>query len=512
MPEPYLLGIDIGTSVVKSVIFDCNGNEVVVSRSFPEIIRAKPDWSEVSMEDLWQSVVRTVREVAHHDALRGHPIVGIGLSGTACGAWLIDDRDKPVRNAILWNDGRAADVVGEWQQTGVLDEIFNITGNSLFPGYPISVLRWLVQNEPETMKKARAFMFCKDWIRFRLTGQIATDHSDTSYMPYDIQRGDYSDKLLQICGIESTRHLFPMILESGEIAGEVIPKVAESLGLAHHIPVVIGLTDLAATTFGAGVYLPGQACSIIGTSLANNLILDSLSFEPFGIGAIATTVGGAWLRTMTNTSGTINLQWFIDQFCATEKATEAHANRNIYTWAEEEAAKIPLGSGGIIYHPYLNTAGVISPFVNPAARAEFFGISIEHSRAHLLRAVYEGTALSMLDSYLQMPIKVTQLTVSGGGTRSRFWCQMFADCTGREILVPTGSEFGARGVAVLAGIASGMYLNLDEAMHQVIRVENQYEPNPVATEKYRGIYELYRHIYKHLNDDWWERRRLLSKL
>lgn len=289
-------------------------------------------------------------------------------------------------------------------------------------------------------------------------------------------------------------------------------EVAENLGLAPGIPVVTGLTDLAATTLGAGVYLPGQACSIVGTSLSNNLILDQLSFEPFGVGAVASTVSGAWLRTMTNTSGTINLQWFIDQFCATEKATEAYADRNIYTWAEQEAAKIPLGSGGVIYHPYLNTAGVISPFVNPAARAEFFGISIEHSRTHLLRAVYEGTALSMLDSYLQMPMNVRRLTVSGGGTRSQFWCQMFADCTGNEILVPTGSEFGARGVAVLAGIATGTYRNLDEAMQQVIRVERQYEPDREATDKYRAIYELYRHIYKHLNDDWWERRRLLSKL
>ncbi len=512
MFEPYLLGIDIGTSLVKSVIFDLHGNEVVVSHVAPEIIRVKPDWSETPMQGIWQSVVESVREVTYNDAIRGHSIAGIGLSGTACGAWLINEYGKPIRNAILWNDGRAAEIVGDWQQSGVLDEIFRISGNTLFPGYPLSVLRWLLQNEPETLEKAHSFMFCKDWIRFCLTGTIATDHSDTSYMPYDIRCRDYSDKLLQICGIESTRHLFPTIADSEAIAGVVIPRIADNLGISPSIPVVIGLTDLAATTLGAGVYLPGQACSIIGTSLANNLILDDVSFTPFGVGALASTVCGVWLRTMTNTSGTINLQWFLDQFCKAEQENETNAGRSIYTWAEEQAAKIPLGSAGIIYHPYLNTAGVISPFVNPAARAEFFGISIEHKREHLLRAVYEGTALSMLDSYLQMPIRVHQLTVSGGGARSHFWCQMFADCTGCEIQVPNGSEYGARGVAMLAGVASGLFKNLEEALQAMVRVERRYIPNLAATEKYREIYQLYQKIYQHLSDDWWERRRLLSRL
>lgn len=512
MGEPYLLGIDIGTSVVKSVVFDREGHEVAVSRRTPDIIRPRADWSETSMEGLWQAVAETVREVAHSEALRIGEMRGIGLSGTACGVWLIDEHGRPVRNAILWNDGRAADIVGAWQHSGVLDEIFRISGNAIFPGYTLAGLRWLQQHEPETLEKAHHLLFCKDWIRYCLTGDIATDHSDPSYMPYDIRRGQYSDELLKVCGVEATRHLFPPILDSGAVAGGLSSSVADDLGLRPGLPVVTGMVDVAATTLGAGAYRPGQACSIVGTSFLNNLLTDQPSFEPAGVGVQALTTGGVWIRSMVNTSGTINLQWFLDQFCVAEQAAEARAGRDIYVWAEQVAAQVPLGSGGIVYHPYLNTTGVISPFVNPTARAQFFGISMEHTRAHLLRAVYEGTALSMLDSYLHMPMDVRQLTISGGGARSAFWCQMFADCTGRTILVPAGSELGARGVAVLAGIASGVYRDLEDAMQQVIRLERQHEPDPVATEKYRALYELYRRIYQHLGEEWWERHRLLARL
>jgi xylulokinase/L-xylulokinase len=214
---------------------------------------------------------------------------------------------------------------------------------------------------------------------------------------------------------------------------------------------------------------------------------------------------------MINTSGTINLEWFLNQFCAEEKAAAKKAGRTIYDWAEEVAGNIPIGAQGIVYHPYLNTTGVIAPFLNPAARAQFFGVSIEHTRAHLLRAVYEGAALSMLDCYAQIPVEIDEWFISGGGKRSAFWSQMFSDCTGQKILVPEGVEFGARSVAVLAGIACGVYDDLGDAMDQVIRIEREHTPNQVATEKYRQLYELYKAIYEQLQDVWWKRHELVKR-
>ncbi len=464
------------------------------------------------MEGLWQDVAETVREATRSEALQHGEVRGIGLSGTACGLWLLDGQGRPVRNAILWNDGRAADIVGEWQQSGALGEIFRISGNALFPGYTLACLCWLQRHEPAALQRAAHLLFCKDWIRYRLTGDIATDYSDASYMPYDIRQNDYSDELLAVCGVAATRPIFPPLLDSGAIAGRLGRAVGDGLGLPPGIPIVTGMVDVAATTLGSGAYRVGQACSIVGTSFLNNLLTAEPSFEPSGVGVQARTTDQLYIRSMVNTSGTINLQWFLDQFCAAEQEAAARDGHDVYAWAEQTAAQAPLGAGGIIYHPYLNTTGVISPFVNPTARAQFFGLSLEHTRAHLLRAVYEGTALSMLDSYLHMPSDVDQVSLSGGGARSAFWCQMFANCTGRTIVIPSGSELGARGVAVLAGVACGVYRDLDDAMSQVIQIERRHEPDPKLTRQYHELYELYKRIYEHLSDDWWQRHRLLARL
>jgi xylulokinase/L-xylulokinase len=464
------------------------------------------------MEALWQDVKETLKEIVTSETLRDGEIVAIGISGTCCSSWLLDAEGRPVRNAILWNDGRAADIIGEWQRSGVMDELFRISGNTVFPGYTVAVLRWLQRNEPEALEKARWSVFCKDWICYCLTGEIVSEHSDVGYTPYDIRESVYSDELLELCGVEAMRRLFPNVLEPGDVAGHLLPEVAEEVGLPTGIPVVAGMVDVTATTLGAGAYKPGQATTIVGTAFLNNFVTEQPSFEPFGIGVQTRTAGGVWVRSVINTSGTISLEWFLDQFCANEREAAEAAGRSIYEWAERVAGEVPLGSGGIIYHPYLNTTGVIAPFLNPTARAQFFGISIENTRADMLRAVYEGTALAMLDCSAQIPVEIEEWYISGGGKRSAFWCQMFSDCTGRTILVPTGDELGARGVAVLAGIACGIYRDLDDAMKQVIRVERRHEPNPEATEKYQQIYELYKKIYEHVMDDWWERHRLLSTL
>lgn len=512
MTESYLLGIDIGTSTVKSVLFNIEGQEIATSRRVPNIIRPQPGWSEMSMEALWQDVKETIREAINFDNVKGGTILGIGLSGTACGAWLIDNNGHPVHNAIIWNDGRAADILGRWQQSGVLDEVFRITGNAMFPGYTLPVLCWLKEHEPKPLKQAKHLLFCKDWIRYKLTGEIATDPSDPSYMPFDIKKGTYSDELLQICGLRNTRHLFPPIIGSGAVAALLKSDVSKDLGLKADTPVITGLVDVAAATLGAGAHKQGQACSIVGTSFLNNLIADEPTFEPEGVGIQAITIGNVWIRSMVNTSGTINLQWFLDEFFGAKTGGNLQEVEDIYTRAEKAAANVPVGSNGLLYHPYLNTTGVVSPFVNPAARAQFFGISVEHTRAHMLRAVYEGTALSMLDCYSHMPADVRQIYISGGGARSAFWCQMFADCTGRKIIVPSGNELGARGVALLAGIACGVYRNLEDAIEKAIHQEREINPEPSASRKYQAIYELYKRVYQHLNEDWWERHHLLAKL
>ncbi len=510
--ERYLLGIDVGTSVSKSVVFNLDGREVAVARCLTAVQHPIPASSEANMLDVWAAVRSTIREIISQNGISPAAIQAIGVSANVAGVWLLDKDKRPFRNAILWNDGRAASILAAWEAEGIIKEIFNICGNAIFPGMTLPALRWLVENEPETLKTARYLMCGKDWVRFNLTGEIHTDEGDLSQMPCDIRTRGYSNDLFRLCGITKVVSLFPPVADSGEVIGYVTAKAAEETGLLKGTPVVVGLGDVQASIVGAGSTRTGDACSIVGTSCLNNVVLDQASFDPPGIGFQFLLVGNHWLRSLTNTAGTLNLEWFLNNLAAEERIEAEKRGVSVYQVMEEEAASVPIGSGGVIYHPYINTAGVGAPFMNAAARAQFFGIEVNHERRHLLRAVYEGLALAMRELYDLSPVNVSEILVTGGGARSSFWCQMFADCTGRKMLVPEGSEFGAKGDAILAGIGVGIYKDLADARKQTFRVGRVFEPDPKKTEQYAKVYELYRNIYMSMQNHWWHRHKLLKEL
>lgn len=509
--QPLLLGIDVGTSVVKAVVFDRDGNVVSAAHRIPRLTHPEVGWSEADMEELWLDVRAVMAEAIASPAVRPEAVRGLGVSGTCCSSWLLDEDGNPVRNAILWNDGRAAGIVREWTESGLMDELFAVSGNVVFPGYTVAVLRWLKENEPETLKRARHSVFCKDWIRYRLTGEIASEHTDSAAIPYDIREGRFSEDVFTACGVPEALSLLSSPQDPGDIVGHLLPEVASAVGLPSGLPVVAGMMDVAATTLGTGAIRAGQACSIVGTSFLNCFLLDQPGFDPPGVGVQMRTTGNIWLRAMVNTAGTINLDWFLDQLCATERADPALAGSGIYRWAEAQAASVPVGANGLLYHPYLSNAGVVSPFFHPAARAQFFGLSVDHTRAHMLRAVYEGVALSMRDCASAIPDEIDEWFMAGGGSRSDFWCQMFADCTGKTILVPEGEEFGARGVAMLAGVATGVYADVPDAAKAVSRVRRSFKPDPALTERYRRLHEVYKGVHTRLREDWWDRFNMLQE-
>ena len=506
--DRYLLGIDVGTSVVKSVLFDLHGREIAIARSDAPIEHPDANWSEAEMNTIWSAVLDTVRQVTANK--RGSHVAGIGVTGTCCGAWLIDEHGEPVRTAILWNDGRASDIVNEWQHSGLFSQIFAISGNALFPGYTLAVLAWLRRHEPETLDRARWLLFSKDWIRFKLTGDIATEETDCSYLPFDIRRRRLSSELFDLAGIGEYIRLVPRMVRSHDSVAPITAEIAAATGIPLGTPVVAGLVDVVASTLGAGVWQPGQACSIVGTSVLNSLVSNRPMFEPADVGVQAVMPGETWLRSLVNTSGTLNLEWMLKVLAVPEVQQAAAEGTNVYALIEAAVKTVPIGADGVVFHPYVNTAGVISPFVNPAARAQFFGIGVQHTRAHLMRAVYEGVALSMLDAYENMPEPTEAVLLSGGGARSAFWAQMFADATGRRVSVADGTELGARGAAMMAGIGAGVYGTLDEAV-SVARVNRHYSPDPEAHRRYRAQYELYQKLYQQLGETWWLRHRILQE-
>ena len=510
MSADLLLGIDSGTSVAKAVLFNLQGEEVAAAHRPMPLLHPRPDTSEVDMVAVWEATADAVREAV--GAVDPERIAAIGISGTACGVWAIDEAGKPVRTAILWNDGRAADVIARWQANGSYSRIFEIGGNAPFPGYPLSALAWLAEHEPQTLERARWFLFHKDWLRYNLTGDVCTDESDLTYFPVDIHSRNHSDELLALAGLTAYRDRLPQAHPSQQVVGAITASASARTGLREGTPVVAGSVDVVASALGGGIHQVGQACGILGTSFLNSLLVAQPTFTPVESGVQAAMPGGGWLRSVVNTSGTINIDWMVAQLASEERNKVKYEGGSVYTYIEAEVSQVPAGARGVVYLPYLSTAGIVSPFAEPNARGMFFGVSADTTRADLMRAVYDGTGLAMRDCFDAIGQPVDQVVLVGGGARSAFWAQVFADATGRRIVIPDGTEFGARGVALLAGVGSGVFASFAEEVAQTVRVARSYEPQPDAAKAYDALYPLYRHLYQTSREAWRLRAQILHQL
>ncbi|QEW23200.1 L-xylulose/3-keto-L-gulonate kinase (plasmid) [Paracoccaceae bacterium] len=486
----YVLGIDKGTSVIKAVIFDATGTTVGKADRRTEILAPRPGWHEEDPATTWAACCAVIRAALADAGVTGGDITGVGVAAHMGGAWIVDSQGAPVRNAICWPDERAAPELAALEEKGVLDDAFAISGNGLMPGITLLILNWLTTHEPQTLTRASAVLCAKDYLRFRLTGEIATDPSDVSFVPGDIRAQRHSPDLMDMLGAGAWVKHMPPILPSEAIAGKVTAQAAEATGLAPGTPVITGLGDAVANTLGAGRSQPGEAVTILGTSCLNAQILAEANSEPKGLGFLFAMPRGHSLRILPNTSGTLTLDWFLDQFGGPKTPSGAWD----FAQLEAQVDAIEPGAGGVLLLPYLNPAGVLAPFYGPRARGAFFGMSRHTTRDHLARAVYEALAYSTRDCFAAMPGARTALTLTGGGARSRVWAQMFADVLNLPVDVTEQEETGALGVALLAGIAGGLWPDLDTAQSATSGVAASYTPDPQRAAEYEGWFALYQDI------------------
>jgi sugar (pentulose or hexulose) kinase len=524
-PNPDLiLGLDAGTSVVKAALFDRQGREMAVVRRPTPLYTPQPAWSETSMHATWSMAAQAVSTLlatgTGSGPIHAARIAAVGLTGNMVGAWLVDEQGKPVRNAILWNDGRAQQLIDRLaaEHPGFMHTIVRTSGSVMQQGCTLPVLRWLVEHEPDTLRRAATVLCCKDWLAYKLTGSRQVDPTEASVMPGDVQARGYSEAMIDLFGLAPWLHLFPPVRPCQSIAGRVHPEAAQATGLLAGTPVIVGAGDVPASAIGLGAVEPGTACTLLGTNILNCLVTAAPVYEPYDIGVMFCLPEQRWLRAMINVSGTTSMDWFIAQFCAEEVAAAQAVQASLFARLEALALASPIGANGVLYLPYLSLQGITAPFWEPAARAEFFGLSDRTTRADLLRAVYEGIALSIRDGYAVLPQTVNEIRLSGGGAKSAFWSQMIADCTGCRVVVPPGSEFGARGAALLAAVGIGWYADIATAVAQTssgsdltaVRVPDgrtansarTFLPRPGVTAVYDRLYVVYRSLQRDLLPAW----------
>ena len=501
--QDFLLGIDAGTSVVKAALFSPDGREHTTVAQRTTLKAPHPSWAEVSMIETWEMTAQAIREVLARSGVRADQIAAVGITGNMVGAWLIDAEGKPVRDAILWCDGRTQPLIDRLSEehSGFMSQIFDTVGCAMQQGCTLPVLRWLAENEPQSLDRSQYVLCCKDWICFKLTGSVQVDPTEACVMPGDAQTHGYSEAMFDLLGVRAYRHLFPPLQPSEKVVGVIHREASQLTGLKAGTPVVAGAGDVPASALGVGAYEPGMACSLLGTNFLNCLVTDRPIFEPRGIGALFCLPGKRWLRAAINVSGTTSLDWAIEQFCQPEKAASASSN-DLFTQVEALVGKSPPGASGIIYLPYLSSQGITAPVLEPAARAEFFGLTNEHTRADLVRAVYEGLALSIRDCYEVIPAAIGEIRLSGGAAKSAFFCQVVADVTGKRIVVPSGSEFGARGAAVLAAVGIGWFETIADALSLNPTTARIYENNPEAKAIYDAVYVTYGELRDALRPVW----------
>ena len=497
----YLLGIDNGNTISKAAIFDLAGREIQVSSRQVKSDFPHKGWTERSMDELWQSTAAAVKEALDASGINPASIIGIGTTGHGNGLYLLDKEGQPARAGIQSLDSRAADIIDNWNRKGLHDQAFPFTTQSFWPAQPNALLAWIKQNEPEVYQQIGAVLMVKDYIRYCLTGEIASDYTDmsgTSLM--DVRRKSYSEELLDLYDLGDIRPALPPLINSFELTGRVTADAAQATGLAAGTPVVGGLFDVNASALGAGVHQSGQVCIIAGTWSINEIVSADPIVDPTLFMTSVYTVPDLWLTIEASATSATNLEWFVSQFCAEEKAAAEKRGISVYDVCSELVDSLPPGGSDIIFHPFLFGSNV-----QATARAGFYGVAGWHTKAHMLRSLYEGVVYGHLSHFEKLRDASSQANVvrlSGGGAHSSVWTQIFADTLQLPMEVPDGNEIGARGAALSAGIGVGVYKDHADAVAQAVKLDRRQEPNPAATPFYLERYAEYKNLLECMQEPW----------
>lgn len=492
----YLLGIDIGTSGTKTVLFDADANTISAKTCEYPLYQEQNGWAEQEPVDWWQATVAGIKYVIEESKIDPKDIKGIGLSGQMHGLVMLDSKANPLRKSIIWCDQRTGKEVEDMNRLLTPEKLIDITANPALTGFTAAKILWVKKNEPEIYRQCAHILLPKDYIRYKLTGDFATEVSDASGMQLmDVSKRNWSDEVLDTLGIN--RGLLGKMYESPDITGEVHKVAAAETGLAAGTIVVGGAGDNPAAAIGTGIVSEGSAFTTIGTSGVVYAISDKVAIDKKGrVHTLCASVPGKWTVMSCTQGAGLSLQWLRNNVCSNEVIEAKEKGVDPYEIMTEMAAQTPIGADRLIYLPYL--MGERSPHPDPDCRGTFFGLSAIHERKHLIRSVLEGVAYSQLecvDVFREMGVNINDMMICGGGARSNLWRQMFADMYQCPVSTIKAEQGGALGAAILAGVGAGVYKNLEETCKKLILKKSIHEPVQADSIEYQKYYKLYKELY-----------------
>ena len=507
----YYLGLDNGGTTTKAALFDVHGKEICVSSVSTAMITPKPGFIERDMDEMWEANCRVIRNVLEKSGVSGSEVAGVGICGHGKGLYLWGKDDRPDGHGIISTDNRAYEYTDRWRKDGTEEKLFQLSCQHIMTCQPVSLLAWMKDNEPEIYRNVKYVFECKDYVRFRLTGEAKAEYTDYSGANFlNLHTREYDKKIFELLGIPEMFDCMPPLCKATDICGYVTEEASELTGLSVGTPVIGGMFDINACAIAVGLTDEDHICMIAGTWSINEYIRKN----PVLDGSVAMNslfcLPEYYLVEESSPTSAGNNEWFVQQLLP-ELGKQAKAEgKSVYDYMNEWVKEIPPEEFVPMFLPYLMGSNV-----HPNAKAAFVGMNVSHTRKHLARSIYEGISFchkmhvdKLIASRDELP---KALRLAGGAAHSREWTQIMADVMQIPVETVNANETGALGCAIAVAAALGDYSSLEEAVSHMSEISAPVLPDPKKADIYRRKFELYRKTVDCLDPIWNDMQDLIEQ-